>query len=115
MIILVTNDDGIDAPGLQAMVEVASALGEVWVVAPLQEQSLQSHALTINGPLRVIESRERRNWFGITGTPVDCVFLAIHQILPERPALILSGINRGANLGDDVHYSGTVAAAIEAC
>lgn len=113
MIILVSNDDGFEAPGLRELARAAEALGEVWVVAPDSEMSAVSHALTMHRPLRVTQRSERA--FAVSGTPADCVYLAVHNLLPEAPALVLSGINRGANLGDDVHYSGTVAAAMEAC
>jgi 5'-nucleotidase len=112
MRILVTNDDGIDSPGLHALEAVAAELGEVWTVAPATEQSARSHALTMHEPLRVHTHGPRR--FAVTGTPADCSYLAIHHLLPDAPSLVLSGINRGANLGDDVVYSGTVAAAREA-
>lgn len=110
--ILLTNDDGVDAPGLAALAEAASALGQVWVVAPASEQSGVSSSLSLHDPVRLYERGERR--FAVTGTPADCVYVALHHLLPQPPALCLSGINHGANLGDDVLYSGTVAAAIEA-
>jgi 5'-nucleotidase len=113
MLILITNDDGIAAHGIEPLVEAFTAVGEVWVVAPQQELLARSHAVTLDQPLRVEQRRPR--WFAVSGTPTDCVFLAVHELLPARPALVLSGINRGTNLGDDVHYSGTVAAALEAC
>jgi len=112
MRILVTNDDGIDAPGLHALETVAATLGEVWTVAPATEQSARSHALTMHEPLRVRAHGERR--FAVTGTPADSVYLALHHLLPQRPDLVISGINRGSNLCTDVVYSGTVAAAREA-
>lgn len=111
-LILLTNDDGISAAGLGALERAASKLGEVWVVAPSREQSGVSSALSLHDPLRIQEAGERR--FAITGTPADCAYMALQHILPERPALCISGVNHGANLGDDVLYSGTVAAAIEA-
>lgn len=113
MRILVSNDDGIHAYGLPPLAEALSALGEVWIVAPEREQSAQSHALTMHKPLRVRRRGERE--FAVSGTPADCVYLAAHHLLPEPPALVVSGINRGGNLGNDVLYSGTVAAAMEAC
>ncbi len=112
MRILCTNDDGIDSPGLRALEEVAAEFGEVWTVAPATEQSARSHALTMHDPLRVVTHGPRR--FAVTGTPADCSYLALHHVLPERPDLVLSGINRGTNLSNDVLYSGTVAAAREA-
>ena len=111
MLILVTNDDGIHAPGLEALVEVARGFGEVWVVAPDRQQSAVGHAMSLHRPLRVTEVVERT--FVVDGTPTDAVFLAVHQIMPGKPTLVLSGINRGANLGPDVTYSGTVGGAIE--
>lgn len=112
MLLLLTNDDGIDARGLRALEEAVEGLGEVWTVAPATEQSAKSHALTMHDPLRVVRAGERR--FAVTGTPADCVYLAVHHLLPGRPHLVVSGINRGANLATDVYYSGTVAAAREA-
>lgn len=111
MKLLVTNDDGVDAPGLNALAGALAAVGEVWVVAPEREQSAQSHAFTLHKPLRVTEVGERR--LAVSGTPADCSYAAIHGLVPT-PDLVISGINRGANLGSDVHYSGTVAAAREA-
>lgn len=110
-LILVTNDDGIRAPGLAALASALEALGEVWVFAPDRQQSAVSHSVSLHRPLRVHEIGER--WFMVDGTPVDCVMLAIRDLLPRRPALVLSGVNNGANLGDDVTYSGTVAGAYE--
>lgn len=112
MLFLLTNDDGIEAPGLAALAAAMEGLGELWTVAPATEQSAKSHALTMHEPLRVVEHGPRR--FAVTGTPADCVYLAVHHLLPRRPTLVLSGINRGTNLATDVHYSGTVAAAREA-
>jgi len=112
VLILLTNDDGIDAPGLAALGRAAASLGECWTVAPAVEQSAKSHALTMHEPLRAIEHGPRR--WSVTGTPADCVYLAVHHLRPARPALVLSGVNRGTNLATDVHYSGTVAAAREA-
>lgn len=112
MHIMVTNDDGIHAPGILALASAMLELGEVTVVAPDQERSAVSHALTLNSPLRVFELRE--GFYAVDGTPTDCVNMGIHSLLPFRPDILVSGINHGANLGDDVTYSGTVAAAIEA-
>lgn len=110
--ILVTNDDGIYAPGLKLLEEIASQLcDDVWVVAPRQEQSGASHSLTLHYPLRMVEYSDQR--LAVEGTPTDCVLMAIKHIMPEPPDLILSGINFGQNLADDVTYSGTVAAAME--
>jgi 5'-nucleotidase len=110
-VLLVTNDDGVHAPGLAALAHALDALGDVYVVAPEREQSACGHALTLHRPLRVQRVRER--WFAVNGTPSDCVNLAVLGFLPERPVLIASGINHGSNLGDDVTYSGTVSAAME--
>lgn len=110
-VLLVTNDDGIRAEGLAALASALEELGEVHVVAPEREQSACGHALTLHRPLRVDRIRDR--WFAANGTPSDCVNLAVLGFLPERPVLIVSGINHGGNLGDDVTYSGTVSAAME--
>jgi 5'-nucleotidase len=110
-LILVTNDDGINAPGINALARVMSEIGEVYIVAPDRERSAVSHMLTMHRPLKVEEIRERV--FSANGTPTDCVALAISKILPRNPDLLASGINKGANLGDDVTYSGTVSAAME--
>jgi 5'-nucleotidase len=110
-LLLVTNDDGVHAPGIAALAEALEPLGEVWIVAPEREQSACGHALTLHRPLRPHQLGERR--FALNGTPSDCVNLGVLGFLPERPALIASGINHGSNLGDDVTYSGTVAAAME--
>lgn len=112
--ILVSNDDGHFSKGLTALVEAMSSLGEVWVVAPDREQSAASHAISLHRPLRIQEVRPR--WFSVDGTPTDCSYLAINHLMKgARPDLMVSGINHGANLADDVTYSGTVAAAMEAC
>ena len=111
MIILVTNDDGIRAEGLSALAEALSDLGHVIVVAPEQEQSASSHAITLDKPLRI--KKHGKDRFGVSGTPTDCVLLASREILDEKPGLLVSGINQGPNMGEDVTYSGTVAAALE--
>lgn len=112
--ILVSNDDGHFSEGIRALADAMSELGEVWVVAPDREQSATSHSLSLFRPLRMVEVRER--WFSVDGTPSDCSYLAINHLLKETPpTLMVSGINHGANLADDVTYSGTVAAAMEAC
>jgi len=111
LVILVSNDDGIQSEGIRALEEVLKTLGEVYTVAPDREQNAVSHALTLHRPLRVQEVGERR--FAVDGTPTDCVNLAVKGLLPVRPQLVVSGINKGPNLGDDVMYSGTVSAAIE--
>ncbi len=115
MRILVTNDDGIFSEGIQRLAEAAAHFAdEVFVVAPDREQSASSHALTLHRPLRL--RKVRTNWFAVDGTPTDCVNLAVQGLLKESgpPDLVLSGINFGPNLGDDVTYSGTVSAAFEA-
>jgi 5'-nucleotidase len=108
---LITNDDGILAHGIDCLIKAAEPLGEVTVVAPDREQSAMSHSLTLHHPLRPVKRAERR--FQVDGTPTDCVMLAIEALMPERPDFVLSGINHGHNMGEDVLYSGTVAAAME--
>ena len=112
--ILVSNDDGINAPGIRILEKVARSLSnDVWVVAPEHEQSAAGHSLTIRRPLRVRRLAARR--FAVDGTPTDAVLLGVNHIVKgRRPDLVLSGVNRGGNLGDDITYSGTVAAAMEA-
>jgi 5'-nucleotidase len=112
MRILVTNDDGYLAGGIQTLARAAAQLGDVIVVAPDREQSATSHSLTLHYPLRVRATAEGVQV--VDGTPTDCVMLAIGELLDDRPDFVLSGVNHGANLGDDVLYSGTVAAAMEA-
>ena len=112
MRILLTNDDGVHAPGLAALIERVSEVAQVVVVAPDREQSAVSHALTLHHPLRA--ARISENVYSVEGTPTDCVNLGIHSLLSFRPDLVISGVNRGANMCDDVTYSGTVAAALEA-
>ena len=111
-LILVTNDDGVNAPGLLALRQAMQSLGRVVVVAPLRDNSAVSHSLTMDRPLRVRSIGD--DIYAIDGTPTDCVTIGVEKILAERPALVASGINPGANLGDDISYSGTVSAAIEA-
>jgi 5'-nucleotidase len=111
MRLLVTNDDGILAHGLECLVAAAEPLGEVTVVAPDREQSATSHSLTVHHPLRPVLRGERR--WQVDGTPTDCVLLAVEALMPARPDWVLSGINHGQNMGEDVLYSGTVAAAME--
>jgi 5'-nucleotidase len=110
-VILVTNDDGIHAQGLHALADALVPLGDVFVIAPDREQSAVGHALTLHRPLRVDKVGERR--FAVNGTPSDCVNLGVLGLLPAPPVLVVSGINHGSNLGDDVTYSGTVSAAME--
>ncbi len=112
MKILVTNDDGIHAPGILALKDALRELGEVAVVAPDRERSAVGHALTLHHPLRAAKIAPLT--FAVDGTPTDCVNLGIHTLLHFRPDIVISGINRGGNMGDDVTYSGTVSAAMEA-
>lgn len=111
MRILVTNDDGVGAPGITALAAAMSGLGNVTVVAPATEMSATSHSLTLRRPLRVKKHDE--GIYSVDGTPTDCVYLAVFQILERKVDLVVSGINWGWNLGDDITYSGTVAAALE--
>jgi 5'-nucleotidase len=113
MRILVTNDDGIHAPGLDACARIAQALADdVWVVAPEFDQSGVSHSLSLNDPLRMREIDERR--YAVKGTPTDCVIMGVRHLLTDaRPDLVLCGVNRGQNIAEDVTYSGTVAGAME--
>jgi 5'-nucleotidase len=112
MRILVSNDDGHSARGVQALLQAVEGLGELWLVAPEREQSATSHSLSLHHPLRIRPLAERQ--FAVDGTPADCVYVAINHLMrDEKPALVISGINHGPNLADDVIYSGTVAAAME--
>ncbi|MBI3611032.1 MAG: 5'/3'-nucleotidase SurE [Nitrospirae bacterium] len=111
MLILVTNDDGIRSQGILVLARALKRLGDVYVAAPDRERTAAGHSLTLHKPLR-IEALGPRT-FSVSGTPTDCVNLAVNEILPRRPNLVVSGINRGGNLGDDVTYSGTVSAAME--
>lgn len=111
MKILISNDDGIESIGIRALSEAAREFGEVTVVAPHRERSTSGHSLTLHKPLRIFEVE--KGFYATTGTPADCIYLGIREILKSKPDRILSGINGGANLGTDVHYSGTVAAARE--
>ena len=118
--ILVTNDDGVNAPGLRVLERIAKSLSDdVWVVAPETNQSGASHSLTLQRPLRVRSYGLDENWHAVDGTPTDCVLLAVRSIVPaesgDKPIdLVLSGVNWGGNLAEDVTYSGTIAAAMEA-
>ncbi len=112
MRILLTNDDGIHAPGLDVLEALARQFSDdIWIVAPAEEQSGAGHSLTLSRPVRLRQHSERR--FSVSGTPTDSVMMALREVMPSPPDVILSGVNRGANLGDDVTYSGTVSAAIE--
>lgn len=113
MRILLSNDDGVHAAGIRAMYQELKKLGQVWVVAPLEEKSTTGHSLTIHKPLRMIPME--KNFYGVSGSPADCVYIGIREVIGRMPDLVVSGINRGANLGQDVYYSGTVSAAREAC
>jgi len=113
--ILVTNDDGIHAPGLDALIEIAGQLSsDVWVVAPEVNQSGAAHSLSLSKPLRLRDVSERK--FALEGTPSDCVLFGVKHLMKDRkPDIVLSGVNRGTNLADDVTYSGTIAGAMEGC
>ncbi len=110
-IILVTNDDGVHSPGIISLYNIMKEIGEVYVVAPDRERSAVSHALTMHRPLKA--ERLDDHIYSLNGTPTDCVAIGINKILPDKPSFVVSGINKGANLGDDITYSGTVSAAIE--
>jgi 5'-nucleotidase len=109
--ILVTNDDGIASPALYGLRQELESLGRVFIVAPDRDQSATSHSLTLYRPMRI--DRPADDTYAIDGTPTDCVLAATHGLLPVAPDLVVSGVNRGPNMGDDVFYSGTIAAAIE--
>lgn len=109
--ILITNDDGYQSEGIDALFEVFQKLGNVQMIAPESDRSAVSHSLTINKPLRVTTVAPDRQY--IDGTPADCVAIGVEKILQKKPDLLVSGINRGPNIGDDISYSGTVSAAIE--
>ena len=112
MRVLITNDDSINAPGLVSAEKIARQLSDdIWIVAPETDQSGIGHALSISAPLRAREVEPQK--FAISGTPADCVIMAVRQIMPELPDLIISGVNSGQNIADDVLYSGTVAGAVE--
>jgi 5'-nucleotidase len=112
MRILVTNDDGIHGPGLDALEHIERQLSDdVWIVAPDEERSGAGHSLSLSNPLRLRKIADKR--FEVAGTPTDCVIMAVRKILPGMPDLVLSGVNRGQNIADDVTYSGTIAAAME--
>jgi len=113
MKILVTNDDGVDAVGIRALAAALQSVNgtKVIMVAPDREQSTTSHSLTLHRPLRIIKNAP--DVYAVDGTPTDCVYMAVSVVFKEKPDIIFSGINRGGNLGDDIHYSGTVSAAVE--
>ena len=110
-LILVTNDDGISSPGIKILSKALKDLGDVYVVAPETEQSAVAHALTLHRPLKALKVGNRT--YCVNGTPTDCVIIGVSKILPQKPDIIVSGINNGGNLGDNITYSGTVAAAME--
>lgn len=115
MRILLCNDDGVQARGLKALYQSLKHLGKIWVVAPLEEKSTTGHSLTLHKPLRIIRYENYgEHYYGVSGSPADCINLGIREIMKQPPHLVISGINRGANLGQDVYYSGTVSAAREA-
>jgi len=110
-VILVTNDDGVNSPGLLSLFNAMKQLGDAHIIAPDRERSAASRSLTMHRPLKV--ERLKKRVYSVNGTPTDCVAIGINKILSEKPALVVSGINKGANLGDDIFYSGTVSAAME--
>ena len=111
--VLIVNDDGIHAPGIQLLEKVIRKhCDDVWVVAPDEEKSGASHSISMHVPIRQRQLDERH--IAIKGSPTDCVLMALQQVMPEQPTLVLAGINRGGNLADEIHYSGTIAAAMEA-
>ena len=116
-LILISNDDGVHAPGLHRLVEAVAPLGDVVVVAPDGPRSGQSSAMTVNGPLRVEEHSEydKAKVYSVSGTPVDCIKIAMHNILKRRPDIVLAGINHGSNAGVNILYSGTMGAVLEGC
>lgn len=116
-LILISNDDGINSPGLHRLIDYVSPLADIVVSAPDGPCSGKSAALTVNGPIRIIEHPDYNGakMRSVTGTPVDCVKIAIHNIIDRRPDLVLSGINHGSNAGNSIIYSGTMGAAMEAC
>ncbi|HOJ93176.1 MAG TPA: 5'/3'-nucleotidase SurE [Dictyoglomaceae bacterium] len=115
--ILITNDDGIDSPSLKILTKKLTALGRVYIIVPERERSAGGHALTLHKPLRVYaipwKYRDVKVWT-TNGTPADCIMLGVYSLLPERPSFVISGINKGYNLGTDIIYSGTVSGAREA-
>ncbi|MDE7153028.1 MAG: 5'/3'-nucleotidase SurE [Muribaculaceae bacterium] len=115
-LILISNDDGIEAAGIHSLVDYVKEYGDVWVVAPDRPHSGQSSAMTVNQPLHISQKPDYNgaHMFSVSGTPVDCVKLAYHTILPRIPDLMLSGINHGSNAGNSIIYSGTMGAVMEA-
>lgn len=113
MKLLISNDDGVYAPGIKSLYKLLSQEHDTFVVAPLEERSTTGHTLSLDNPLRVVEIDKESNIYGCSGYPADCTLMGFGHLMKERPDLIISGINRGANLGQDIYYSGTVAAARE--
>ena len=109
--ILLSNDDGVEAPGILALAKALGDWADLWIVAPDRERSATSHSISLHKPLRIKQLAPQR--YCVDGTPTDCVYLALHHILPEPPHMVISGINHGANVGNDVLYSGTISAAME--
>ncbi len=110
--ILITNDDGYNSPGLKLLEGMARSISDdVWIVAPEEEQSGKGHSLSLHEPVRYRQIDEK--FFSVKGTPTDCVMMATHTLMPEKPTLLLSGVNRGVNLAEDMTYSGTISAAME--
>ncbi|MCF6214781.1 MAG: 5'/3'-nucleotidase SurE [Emcibacter sp.] len=110
--ILITNDDGYNSPGLKLLEDMARSISDdVWIVAPEEEQSGKGHSLSLHEPVRYRQIDEK--FFSVKGTPTDCVMMATHTLMPEKPTLLLSGVNRGVNLAEDMTYSGTISAAME--
>lgn len=113
MKILISNDDGVYAPGINVLNKKLSDNFDTYVVAPLEERSTTGHTLSLDNPLRVVEVNKEKNIYGCSGFPADCTIMGFGKLMPERPQVVVSGINRGANLAQDVYYSGTMAAARE--
>src|SRR4030066_1007263 len=111
MLILFSNDDGVQSPGIRILADALRCMGDVYIIAPDRERSAASHALTLHKPLRL--DNLGNNIYAVNGTPTDCINLAVNGLLHRKPDLVVSGINRGGNLGDDVTYSGTFSAAFE--
>jgi len=109
--ILITNDDGIDSEGIERLAESLNTIGDIWIVAPLHEQSAVGHSLTLHRPLRIHKLGEKK--IAVDGTPTDCICLAVNCLMDKKPDILVSGINKGGNMGDDITYSGTVSAAWE--
>lgn len=116
-LILISNDDGVHAPGLHRLIETVAPLADVITVAPAEPHSGQSSAMTVNAPLRIVTQPEiaGSKVYAVTGTPVDCIKIAMHNIVPRRPDIVLAGINHGSNAGVNIIYSGTMGAVLEGC